>query len=75
VLAAVGPDVNAAVLPDHPVPIILGKHTRTPVPVAVRMRGVPPDAVQAFDEVACPTGALGALKGADLMNLLLNRRP
>lgn len=70
VLDAIGPDVNAAVLPDHPVPIALGKHTRTPVPVAVRMRGVAPDTVRVFDEFSCPGGSLGAMKGSDLMDLL-----
>jgi 2,3-bisphosphoglycerate-independent phosphoglycerate mutase len=70
VLRAVGPDVNVAVLPDHPVPVELGKHTRTPVPVALRMRGVRPDPVQTFDEIACPKGSLGAMKNGDLMNHL-----
>jgi 2,3-bisphosphoglycerate-independent phosphoglycerate mutase len=71
VLDSVGDRVNVAVLPDHPVPIAFGKHTRTPVPVAVRMQGVQPDAVQTFDEVSCLQGRLGQLKNDDLMNLLL----
>jgi 2,3-bisphosphoglycerate-independent phosphoglycerate mutase len=75
VLAAVGPDVNVAVLPDHPVPLALGKHTRTPVPLAVRMAGHAPDAVQTYDELACPLGNLGALKGAELMGLLFGCTP
>ena len=70
VLRAVGPDINIAVLPDHPVPISLGRHTRTPVPVAVRMRGTPPDGVQTFDELACLKGQLGAMKNGDFMALL-----
>jgi 2,3-bisphosphoglycerate-independent phosphoglycerate mutase len=70
VLAAVGKDVNVAILPDHPVPVAIGKHTRTPVPVAVRMRGVAPDAVQTYDELTCPKGNLGAMRNGDLMNLL-----
>ena len=70
VLEAVGPDVNAAVLADHPVPIRLGKHTRTPVPVSVRMAGVAPDAVMAYSELDCPRGALGAMKGDGLMRAL-----
>jgi 2,3-bisphosphoglycerate-independent phosphoglycerate mutase len=70
VLAAVGPAVNVAVLPDHPVPVALGKHTRKPVPVAVRMAGRAPDSVTVFDEVACLQGSLGSMKNGDLMNLL-----
>jgi 2,3-bisphosphoglycerate-independent phosphoglycerate mutase len=70
VLDAVGPAVNAAVLPDHPVPIALGKHTRTPVPVSVRMVGATPDAVSCYNEIDCPRGSLGALRGDGLMRLL-----
>jgi 2,3-bisphosphoglycerate-independent phosphoglycerate mutase len=70
VLAAVGRAVNVAVLPDHPVPIALGKHTRTPVPVAVRMAGVPPDGVMAFSEIDCPCGSLGAMRGDQFMRTL-----
>jgi len=70
VLAAVPRETTAVVLPDHPVPIRLGKHTRTPVPVAVRRAGQTPDTVQVFDEAACPGGALGALAGDGLMRLL-----
>ena len=70
VLHAAGPDVNAAVLPDHPVPIAIGKHTRTPVPVAIRMRGLQPDAVRTFDEIACLRGSLGPMKNGDLMQRL-----
>lgn len=70
VLNAVGPEVNAAVLPDHPVPIAFGKHTRTPVPVSVRMAGVAPDDVMCFNEIDCLRGGLGALRGDGLMRLL-----
>ncbi len=70
VMDAIGPEINVAVLPDHPVPIALGKHTRTPVPVAVRMAGVTPDAVDTFDEFACLRGSLGALANGDFMRHL-----
>ena len=70
VLKAAGPVINAAVLPDHPGPIALGKHTRTPVPVSVRMAGVDPDGVQAYSELDAPRGALGAMQNGDFMQLL-----
>jgi 2,3-bisphosphoglycerate-independent phosphoglycerate mutase len=66
-------ELTAVVLPDHPVPLRLGKHTRTPVPVSIRMPGTTPDAVSTYDEAACPSGALGALAGPDLMALLFVR--
>ena len=71
VMKAAGPEVAYCVLPDHPVPLALGKHTRIPVPVAVCQPGVEPDQVQTFDEIAARHGALGNLKGSELMDLLL----
>ena len=70
VMEAVGLDANYAVLPDHPVPIKLGKHTRIPVPVSVHMVGVAPDGVQTYSEIDCPHGALGAMKADGLMRVL-----
>ncbi|MCL1909674.1 MAG: 2,3-bisphosphoglycerate-independent phosphoglycerate mutase [Kiritimatiellaeota bacterium] len=67
---AVG-NVAYAVLPDHPVPLATGKHTRAPVPVAVWQPRTIPDDVQAFDEAAAPQGSLGLLQGPALMDLLL----
>ena len=74
VLEAIGPDANVAILPDHPVPLATGKHTRTPVPVAVRMYGITPDSVMTFDEIAAPQGALGRMADGDLMALLFPKQ-
>lgn len=63
--------VRFAVLPDHPVPIHLRKHTTTPVPVAVCGPGIEPDAIDRFSEQLAPTGKLGAMKGDQLVRLLL----
>ena len=73
VMQAAGDTVAYAVLPDHPVPLSTGKHTRTPVPVSVWQPGNMPDAVMTFDEVTALNGSLGHLKGSDLMDLLLTR--
>ncbi len=70
VLAAVDPSVTLAVLPDHPVPLRTGKHTRTPVPVAIRRADWTADSVQTYDEAACLQGALGPLEGRAFMDLL-----
>ncbi|MDD4816939.1 MAG: cofactor-independent phosphoglycerate mutase [Victivallaceae bacterium] len=66
-----GEDVNFAVLPDHPVPIELRKHTTTPVPVAVAGRRFSPDDVAKFSERLAPTGTLGHLSGDRLIRKLL----
>lgn len=70
VLAALPPEAAVAVLPDHPVPIATGKHTREPVPVSVRLPGRTPDGVRTFDEIACASGSLGRMANGDLMQLL-----
>jgi 2,3-bisphosphoglycerate-independent phosphoglycerate mutase len=57
------------------VPVHTGKHTRTPVPVSIRRADWTPDAVQTYDELACPAGALGALQGRAFMDLLLSPDP
>jgi 2,3-bisphosphoglycerate-independent phosphoglycerate mutase len=63
-------ELNMALLPDHPVPISIGKHTRIPVPVAVVKSGVVADEVKSFDEDECMKGSLGLMKQDDLMKLL-----
>ncbi|MDP6490953.1 MAG: cofactor-independent phosphoglycerate mutase [Kiritimatiellia bacterium] len=70
VLNGIGNDVRTAVLPDHPVPIRLGKHTRLPVPVAIRDPKVHPDQIMTFDEVACLDGALNHMRGPQFMEHL-----
>lgn len=71
VLAAFEPSaLSAIVLPDHPVPVKLRKHTRTPVPVAVRKAGWAPDAVMTYGENACRQGQLGRMQGDALMRRL-----
>jgi len=70
VIAALGGNARYAVLPDHPVPVSSGKHTRTPVPVSICGAGFAPDTIQTFDEISAPLGALGALRGSQFMDLL-----
>jgi 2,3-bisphosphoglycerate-independent phosphoglycerate mutase len=73
VLGALGMDGFAyAVLPDHPVPVHLRKHTRIPVPVSVCGPHVAPDSIAVYSEPAAPRGRLGLLRGDELMRLLLN---
>ena len=69
VLSSISPETSVAVLADHPVPVRTGKHTRNPVPVAVRIAGKTHDGVEQYDETSCLKGGLGAMRGPDLMNL------
>ena len=69
-----GEDITFAVLPDHPVPIKLRKHTRTPVPFAICGEHITPDSLKAYSETLAPKGSLGHFKGDGLMKLVLNLR-
>ena len=67
-----GKGVTFAVLPDHPVPLHLRKHTRTPVPVAICGDHISPDAVQAYSEADAPKGSLGFMNGEQFMRKVMN---
>jgi 2,3-bisphosphoglycerate-independent phosphoglycerate mutase len=64
--------ISFALLPDHPVPVKLRKHTRTPVPVAILSPYVPSDSVTSYSEKEAEKGSLGLMKNNELMKLLLN---
>ncbi len=62
----------AAVLPDHPVPIALRKHTRTPVPVMFVHPGAKGDeGGLLYNEIDAPKGSLGLLRGDGVMRTLM----
>ena len=65
-------DINFAVLPDHPVPVKLRKHTTEPVPLAICGPAVPlPDTVQCYSEREALKGSLGALNTDMLVKKIL----
>ena len=66
-----GKGINFAVLPDHPVPIRLRAHTRTPVPVAAAGPSFTPDGIEVFSEQLAPRGGFGFHRGDELMRALL----
>jgi 2,3-bisphosphoglycerate-independent phosphoglycerate mutase len=70
--ACKGMGVTFAVLPDHPAPVRLRKHTRTPVPVSVCGPHIKPDGVEFYSEKLALGGALGHMSGDALMRLVLN---
>ncbi|MBM4149802.1 MAG: cofactor-independent phosphoglycerate mutase [Lentisphaerae bacterium] len=61
-----------AVLPDHPVPVHLRKHTREPVPVAIMRPDWAPDRIKTYNEILCKSGTLGMMRGEDFMRTLLS---
>lgn len=67
-----GRNCTFAVLPDHPVPVKLRKHTRTPVPVAICGPHIQPDGVMKYSEKEAPKGALGFMCGEEFVRKVLN---
>ncbi len=60
--------VAIALLPDHPTPCEIRTHTAEPVPFLIWHRGIEPDGVQTFDEVAACNGSYGLLKEDEFIN-------
>ncbi len=65
-------DLLIVVTGDHSTPSELGKHTGDPVPILFYGKGLRRDDVPNFDEMSVILGALGHLKGRDVMPLVLN---
>ncbi len=63
--------VCMAILPDHPTPVELRIHVNEPVPFIFWYKGIEPDDVQYYDEVACVGGAYGLLRLNEFMNELM----
>jgi len=65
-------DVVVALTADHSTPVALKDHSGDPVPLTIFGEGVRVDEVLNFDERSMAHGALGRLRGTDVMNVLLN---
>jgi 2,3-bisphosphoglycerate-independent phosphoglycerate mutase len=66
-------DLRVMVLPDHPVPIKLRKHTRDAVPFMVSGAGVKADgSLTRYTEGGCRRGRYQGLQGRQLMDLLFS---
>jgi len=61
VLEKIDDEVVIGVLPDHPVPIKLRKHTRTPVPFLISGENVPKDGNTEYSEKTAVKGSFGLL--------------
>jgi 2,3-bisphosphoglycerate-independent phosphoglycerate mutase len=64
-------DVVVAITCDHSTPITVKEHSADPVPIAICGGGARIDGVKEFDEVSAASGALGRLRGMDLLPTLL----
>lgn len=71
-MSSVNDGTIIAITADHSTPCSVRDHSGDPVPLAVWGNGVRPDCVRSFDEVSCAQGALGRIRGSDLMPILLD---
>jgi 2,3-bisphosphoglycerate-independent phosphoglycerate mutase len=65
-------DVVVAITADHSTPVAIKEHSADPVPLTIFGEGVRVDDVLTFDERSVARGALGRVRGQDVMNLLLD---
>ncbi|MGH2402829.1 MAG: 2,3-bisphosphoglycerate-independent phosphoglycerate mutase [bacterium] len=74
-LPAVDPaGTMVAVTADHATPCELRGHSAVPVPLLISGGGAPPDRAGRFTEAAAARGALGRLRGVEILPLLVSRR-
>jgi 2,3-bisphosphoglycerate-independent phosphoglycerate mutase len=65
--------LRVMVLPDHPVPVSLRKHTRDPVPFMIWGEGVVPDNnIKTYSEKSVLCGKYLSLKNGELMRLFFS---
>ncbi len=65
-------DLHPALTCDHATPITFGDHTGDPVPFAVCGPALVSDDVSGYDEKSVAVGALGRIRGADVMSIMTN---
>ena len=64
-------DVVIALTCDHSTPVSIKEHSADPVPLAISVGGGRVDGVREFDEISAASGALGRIRGVDLMPIML----
>jgi 2,3-bisphosphoglycerate-independent phosphoglycerate mutase len=63
--------VAIAILPDHPTPCKLRTHTSDPIPFLIWHKGITPDNVKSFDEMAAKEGYYGDMKEDEFINAFM----
>ena len=64
-------DVVVVLTADHSTPVSVRDHSADPVPVAISGGGARIDHVREFDEMSVASGALGRIRGRDLMPIVM----
>jgi 2,3-bisphosphoglycerate-independent phosphoglycerate mutase len=66
-------DVIVALTADHSTPVAVKDHSGDPVPVTIFGEGIRVDEIPHFDERSVARGALGRIRGQDLMPILMSQ--
>lgn len=64
-------DVVVALTCDHSTPVSVKEHSADPVPITISGGGTRVDGVKEFDEISTSSGALGRIRGMELMPIIL----
>jgi len=64
-------DVVVGLTCDHSTPVSVREHSADPVPLTISGGGARIDGVKEFDEVAAASGAIGRIRGVDLLPIML----
>ena len=67
------PGTVVALAADHCTPVEKGDHSGDPVPLTIYVENGIKDGVASYDEVSCARGALGRIRGVDLMPILIDK--
>jgi 2,3-bisphosphoglycerate-independent phosphoglycerate mutase len=71
ILQSIHEEVVVVLTGDHSTPVAVKDHSADPVPVAVSGADSRVDGVRTFDEISVASGALGRIRGMDLMPIVL----
>lgn len=71
ILESIHEEVVIVLTADHSTPISVKDHSADPVPVAISGADSRVDDVRAFDEMSAASGALGRIRGVDLLPIVL----
>lgn len=63
--------IVVAITCDHSTPVSVKEHSADPVPLAISGGGARVDGVKEFDEISASAGALGRIRGMELMPIML----
>jgi len=72
ILSEMNEDYRILVMPDHPTPVSIKTHSKTPVPFILYGKGIKPNKVNVYSEKEAGKSKIFIEKGHEIINLLFN---